>query len=34
LVFFEDWPRPQDRLKSTAAVLRKLASIAERAEAA
>ena len=34
LVFFEDWPRPQDRLKSTAAVLRKLALIAERAEAA
>jgi hypothetical protein len=27
LVFFEDWPRPQDRLKGTAAVLRKLVSI-------
>jgi transcription-repair coupling factor (superfamily II helicase) len=34
IVFFEDWPRPQDRLKGTAAVLRKLASIAERAKAA
>ena len=34
LVFFEDWPRPQDRLKGTAAVLRKLASIAEQAKAA
>ena len=30
LVFFDDWPRPQDRLKGTAAVLRKLASIAEQ----
>ena len=34
LVFFEDWPRPQDRLKGTAAVLRQLASIAEQARAA
>jgi transcription-repair coupling factor (superfamily II helicase) len=34
LVFFEDWPRPQDRLKGTAAVLRKLVSIAEQAKAA
>ncbi len=34
LVFFEDWPRPEDRLKGTAAVLRKLVSIAEQAEAA
>ena len=34
LVFFEDWPRPKDRLKGTAAVLRKLASIAEQAKAA
>ena len=34
LVFFEDWPRPQDRLKGTMAVLRKLASIAEQAKAA
>jgi len=34
LVFFEDWPRPQDRLKGTAAVLRRLASIAEQAKAA
>jgi transcription-repair coupling factor (superfamily II helicase) len=34
LVFFGDWPRPQDRLKGTAAVLRKLASIADQAKAA
>ncbi|HYC17731.1 MAG TPA: transcription-repair coupling factor [Pseudolabrys sp.] len=34
LVFFDDWPRPQDRLKGTTAVLRKLASIAEQAKAA
>ena len=34
LVFFEDWPRPQDRLKGTTAVLRKLASLAEQAKAA
>jgi transcription-repair coupling factor (superfamily II helicase) len=34
LVFFENWPRPQDRLKGTAAVLRKLVSIAEQAKAA
>jgi transcription-repair coupling factor (superfamily II helicase) len=34
VVFFDDWPRPGDRLKGTAAVLRKLASIAEQAKAA
>jgi len=34
VVFFEDWPRPQDRLKGTVAMLRKLASIAEQAKAA
>jgi transcription-repair coupling factor (superfamily II helicase) len=34
LVFFEDWPRSEDRLKGTAAVLRKLATIAEQAKAA
>ncbi len=34
LVFFEDWPRPEDRLKGTAAVLRRLVSIAEQAKAA
>jgi len=34
LVVFEDWPRSQDRLKGTAAVLRKLATIAEQAKAA
>jgi transcription-repair coupling factor (superfamily II helicase) len=34
LVFFEDWPHPEDRLKGTAAVLRKLVSIAEQAKAA
>jgi len=34
LVFFEDWPRPLDRLKGTTAVLRRLATIAEQAKAA
>ena len=34
LVFFDDWEQPEQRLKGTAAVLRKLASIAERAKAA
>ena len=34
LVFFDDWERPQDRLKGTSAILRKLASIAEQAKAA
>jgi transcription-repair coupling factor (superfamily II helicase) len=34
VVFFEDWPRAEARLKGTAAILRKLAGIAERAEAA
>ena len=34
VVFFDDWPRPEDRLKGTTAVLRKLVSIAERAKAA
>jgi transcription-repair coupling factor (superfamily II helicase) len=34
LVFFDDWERPEERLKGTAAILRKLASIAERAKAA
>jgi transcription-repair coupling factor (superfamily II helicase) len=34
LVFFDDWERPQDRLKGTAAILRTLASIAEQAKAA
>jgi transcription-repair coupling factor (superfamily II helicase) len=34
VVFFEDWPHPQHRLKGTAEVLRKLASIAEQAKAA
>jgi transcription-repair coupling factor (superfamily II helicase) len=34
LVFFDDWERPEDRLKGTAAILRKLASIAGRAKAA
>jgi len=34
LVFFDDWERPQDRLKGTAAILRKLAGIAEQAKAA
>ena len=34
LVFFEDWPRPERRLKGTTLILRRLASIAERAKAA
>jgi transcription-repair coupling factor (superfamily II helicase) len=34
LVFFDDWKRPEDRLKGTAAILRKLASIAAPAKAA
>ncbi|MSO67527.1 MAG: transcription-repair coupling factor [Pseudolabrys sp.] len=34
LVFFDDWERPDDRLKGTAAILRKLASIAEPAKVA
>jgi transcription-repair coupling factor (superfamily II helicase) len=34
LVFFEDWPRPVERLKGTAAILRQLVSIAEPAKAA
>jgi transcription-repair coupling factor (superfamily II helicase) len=34
LVFFDDWERPADRLKGTAAILRKLASIAGQAKAA
>jgi transcription-repair coupling factor (superfamily II helicase) len=34
LVFFEVWPRPVERLKGTAAILRKLVSIAELAKAA
>ena len=34
LVFFDDWEQPEERLKGTAAILRKLATIAERAKAA
>jgi transcription-repair coupling factor (superfamily II helicase) len=34
LVFFEDWPRPVERLRGTAAILRELATIAEPAKAA
>ncbi|HEY8273097.1 MAG TPA: transcription-repair coupling factor, partial [Pseudolabrys sp.] len=34
LVFFDEWPRPVDRLKGTTGVLRRLASIAEQAKAA
>jgi len=34
LVFFDDWRQPQARLKGTSAILRKLASIAEKAKAA
>jgi transcription-repair coupling factor (superfamily II helicase) len=34
VVLFEDWERPEDRLKGTAAVLRQLVRIAEQAKAA
>ena len=34
VVFFEDWKRPEDRLKGTAAILRRLVGLAERAKAA
>jgi transcription-repair coupling factor (superfamily II helicase) len=34
LVFFDDWERPEDRLKGTAAILRNLVSIAEQVKAA
>jgi transcription-repair coupling factor (superfamily II helicase) len=34
LVFFDDWERPEERLKGTAVILRKLASIAQQAKAA
>ena len=34
VVFFEDWEKPAERLKGTAAILRRLVEIAERAEAA
>jgi transcription-repair coupling factor (superfamily II helicase) len=34
LVLFEEWGRPEDRLKGTAAVLRQLVRIAEQAKAA
>jgi len=34
VVFFADWEKPVDRLKGTAAILRKLASIGEPAKAA
>ncbi len=34
LVFYDDWEKPEYRLKGTAAILRKLSSIAEQAKAA
>ena len=34
LVFLEDWPRPEQRVKGTNAILRKLAGIAGQAKAA
>jgi transcription-repair coupling factor (superfamily II helicase) len=34
VVLFEDWEQPDDRLKGTAAILRTLVRIAERAKAA
>ncbi len=34
VVFFDDWERPQSRMKGTAEILRRLVSLAERAKAA
>jgi hypothetical protein len=34
VVLFDDWEKPEDRLKGTATVLRKLVKIAERSKAA
>jgi transcription-repair coupling factor (superfamily II helicase) len=34
LVFFDDWDKPEERLKGTAAILRRLVGIAEQAKAA
>ena len=34
LVFLDEWDRPEQRLKGTTAILRKLAAIAEQAKAA
>jgi transcription-repair coupling factor (superfamily II helicase) len=34
VVFFDDWENPEERLKGTTSILRRLASIAERAKAA
>ena len=34
VVFFEDWPRPEQRLKGTTAILRRLAMLAQPAKAA
>ena len=34
VVFFDDWPRPEQRLKGTNVILRRLVGIAERKKAA
>ena len=34
VVFFDEWERPEERLKATAEILRRLAALAERAKAA
>ena len=34
LVFFDEWPRPEQRLKGATAILRRLASLAGQAKAA
>ncbi len=34
VVFFDDWEEPEQRLKGTTAILRRLVGIAERAKAA
>jgi hypothetical protein len=34
VVFFDEWTKPEQRLKGTALILRRLVAIAERAKAA
>jgi transcription-repair coupling factor (superfamily II helicase) len=34
VVFFDDWQKPEDRLKGSTAILRDLVNLAQRAKAA
>jgi len=34
VVFFQDWPQPEQRLRGTALILRRLVSLAEQKKAA